>query len=81
MYFFLKLNVTNSSFSEKALDNMNKETSLFFSTTHDGQIKYLYERPFLPFLTENENNTIDLSSFQFDCNDYRNYWLKKSKNF
>ena len=47
-------------------------------------IYYLDEKIFLPFLLDNELNKIslwmDMNERLFDCNDYRNYWLKKNQN-
>ena len=76
--------LTNSAFSEKTFLNINRHTQIRFghgfqpgSSRH---MIYLAEKVFLPFLFENDRNTIDMNGSEFDCTDCRNYWLKKNPN-
>ena len=70
--------INSSVFSEKSLININRPTNISFGDyRYKKQITYLDEKVFLPFLMDNENNSIDLKYEDFDCNDCRNYWLKK----
>ena len=70
--------INSSVFSEKSLINIKRPTNILFGGIgYPKQVTYLDEKVFLPFLLDNENNTIDLKYNDFDCNDCRNYWLKK----
>ena len=75
--------ITNSLFTEKSLLNINRPTTVRFasgmlSSNPSTQMTFLNEKVFLPFLLENNWNTIELNGVDFDCNDCRNYWLKKN---
>ena len=65
-----------SAFNGKTLLNIRRPTELKIF----GESTYLEEKVFLPFLLDNEKNAIQLPFFEaFDCNDCRNYWLKKNQ--
>ena len=82
--FLNKLNIS-AAFNQKTLLNIRRPTKLNF---HDlDNIKFLDQDVFLPFLLDDERNTIDVSvsiwkneSEEFDCNDCRNYWIIKNQN-
>ena len=64
-----------SAFNEKTLLNIRRPTQLELYNTNNAY--YLEEKVFLPFLLDNEKNTIKLTEVEvFDCNDCRNYWIK-----
>ena len=70
--------INSSVFSEKSLINIKRPTNIRFGVfNYPKQVTYLDEKVFLPFLLDNESNTIELKDAKFDCNDCRNYWLKK----
>ena len=80
--FVWDLNI-NSAFNEKTLLNIRRPTTLYLRGLHS--VTYLDEKVFLPFLLEDQRNSIELTMTNtfdnvFDCNDCRNYWLKKNKN-
>ena len=65
-----------SAFNEKTLLNIRRPTELELTN-----VNYLEEKVFLPFLLDNEKNTIKSTDVEvFDCNDCRNYWLRKNQN-
>ena len=69
-----------SAFNEKTLLNIRRATELRL-LDNDREIFILEEKVFLPFLLDNEKNTIHLEESQvFDCNDCRNYWIKNNQN-
>ena len=66
-----------SAFNEKTLLNIRRPTEIDIF----GKTTYLEEKVFLPFLLDNEKNSIGLPFVEvFDCNDCRNYWIKKNQN-
>ena len=70
---FVFSHINSSVFKERALFNIRRPTTIHFNAA----VTYLDEKVFLPFLMDNENNTIKQNYESFDCNDCRNYWLKK----
>ena len=69
-----------SAFNRRTLLNIRRPTHL--ENIH-GLITYLEEKVFLPFLLDNKQNTITCRESpreMFDCNDCRNYWIKKNQN-
>ena len=73
--------INSSVFSEKSLLNMKRVTKLKFGNACcPKQMVFLNEKPFLPFLLQNQKNTIDLDYEEFDCNDCRNYWIRRNTN-
>ena len=72
--------LTNSVFSQKSLLGMRRSATLRFGNSkYPKQMTYLDEKVFLAFLLENDKNSIDMNGEAFDCNDCRNYWLKKNE--
>ena len=70
--------INSSSFDTKSLMNIKRPTYLkFYNRVEEKMFKYVDEKVFLLFLMTNELNTIELLGEPFDCNDCRNYWLKK----
>ena len=81
IHFSIELdhNSNFSAFNDKTLLNIRRPTQL--DLLHNNNTHYLDEKVFLPFLLDNEKNTIKLTEVEvFDCNDCRNYWLKKNQN-
>ena len=79
--FYLSLNI--SAFNEKSLLFIGRPTRFYLEDVQG--VTYLDEKVFLPFLLDNQNNTIEVNwanSKQsiFDCSDCRNYWIKKNQN-
>ena len=68
-----------SIFNETTFRNIRRPTELQIWDRLNGY--YLEEKVFLPFLLENEENSIKLTNVEvFDCNDCRNYWIKYNRN-
>jgi hypothetical protein len=76
MHLWLGYNSLNdSSFENGSFENFRKPTNL--TLTHNN-ITYLDENIFLPFLQSNINNSITFKSDdKLNCDDCRNYWLRK----
>ena len=69
-----------NAFTEKSLLNIKRPTEIRlgrFGGSVRKQFTFLNEKAFLPFLKENPKNRVDLEMEAFDCNDCRNYWIKK----
>ena len=73
----LRSSLNFSIFNEKTFVNIRRPTELRLLSVDNA--KYLEEKVFLPFLLDNVKNTINLVNVKvFDCNDFRNYWLKRN---
>ncbi len=73
--------LNGSSFELNSFLNIKRPTNLLlFSDPSVGNLTYLDERIFLPFLSLNENK-INLKNQNIDCNDCRSYWLNKNHQF
>ena len=74
--------LSNSVFTEKSLLKINRPSTIRFGSWSGSkpskQMTFLNEKVFLPFLLDNDKNAIDMNGVDFDCNDCRNYWLKKN---
>ena len=71
--------ITSSAFEVDSSTGINRPTKLILGEqTQPKHITYLTEKVFLPFLLDNEKNTIDLNKHQFDCTDCRNIWLRNN---
>ena len=65
-------------FNEKSLVNIRRPTKLWLRL--NSETKLLEQKLFLPFLLDNQKNSIDLFGAGIDCNDCRNYWLTKQNS-
>ena len=69
---------TNGSvFANDSLIGIKRPTTLVFFRRDSREMVYLNETVFLPFLLEDRGNKIDLEGDHPNCNDCRNYWLRK----
>jgi hypothetical protein len=66
-------NLNDSSFEIGSFDNLRKPTLLYLDNT---LMTYLDEKIFSPFLELNHQNFIKFN-YGLNCDDCRNYWLKK----
>ena len=68
-----------SAFKQNTLLNIGRPTNIELSYVSNAN--YLDEKDFIHFLMDNNKNTLKLRGVQvFDCNDCRNYWIKKNQN-
>ena len=73
-----------NKFDANAFDNTGRPTDLdfagerFVDDVYPKQITVLEEAVFKKHLELNEENKIEMSKQEFDCNDCKNAWLKKN---
>ena len=70
------LNITG--FSMHSLTKLKRPTYISIDIPNNSSFQYLDQKIFEPFLLSNDNNAIQIWTGSIDCNDCRNYWMKKN---
>ena len=77
---FITNNLLNgSSFHQDSLTHF-KRPVLIDLGWNGNHFEFLEEKIFINFLNSNPQNKIDMTWQKFDCNDCRNFWLRKQPN-
>ena len=70
--------INSSSFSEKFFTKLKRPTKILLtSILFRRNFTYLDQKAFLPFLTINNENTIDNGEY-LNCSDCRNHWVQSN---
>jgi hypothetical protein len=80
--YLAKCSLNSSSFESGAFGDINRPTFLWFESAveiDNNNITYLDQHIFEPFLIQNQENRILLSTI--DCNDCRSFWLHNNKKY
>ena len=76
--------LNNSGFAMNSITKLKRPTKIKLvngsSTTQFENFPYLNKTIFLPFLTSNYLNTIELSTRSIDCGDCRNLWIQRNSS-
>ena len=75
----IDLFLNSSSLHQNSLMHFKRPVYLYLGY-HENHYEYLDENIFRSFLTSNSQNQIEMGSMNFDCDNYRNLWLRRQSN-
>ena len=73
--------LNRSGISEHSLEKLKRPTIVDLDPPSSNYFSYLDQKIFQTFLMANAKNQIEMSEWSLNCNDCRNYWLKRESGF
>ena len=72
--------LNSTGFSVNSLIKFKRPAEIILDMPKDSAIQYLNQKIFEPFLLSKVDNKIHIGTGSFNCDDCRNYWLKRNPN-